>query len=270
MSFASMAVPSMFTPKTPSRSKDCSFLPLNSSPLASSPASSPVSAAQARRRSQYKTHATSTPSASRSRQSTRRDTNRNHASSNSRALTATPTTISADENRKTLLRERFRSQCLERAQKDRQRRIDGKRRMSSEYSSDGPDDMMDFDGSEDEDAILNDELFGRIMSSVKRKQQHQYRVSYAQEVGSSFDPDFDDVTEWENELREEPQLAAPEDPEEEELAAYIEEYELGLGDLPYDEIFSLSDLEDIEEERPLQPNSQNDKHRGSEDVEMDS
>lgn len=91
--------------------------------------------------------------------------------------------------------------------------------MSSEYSSDGPDDMMDFDGSEDEDAILNDEvmfyasfrhitsgldtfqLFGRIMSSVKRKQQHQYRVSYAQEVGSSFDPDFDDVTEWENELR---------------------------------------------------------------------
>ena len=91
--------------------------------------------------------------------------------------------------------------------------------MSSEFSSDGPDDMMDFEGSEDEDAILNDEvttsasfwhitaslvvfqLFGRIMTSVKRKQQHQYRLSYAQEVGSSFDPDFDDVTKWENELR---------------------------------------------------------------------
>lgn len=212
-----MAMTSIFTPKTPTRSKDLSFLPLNSSPLASSPGSSPVSAAQARRRSQYKSHTTNTPGTSHSRQSSRRNAGRNDASS-SRTPTSTPLTVSADENRRAVLRERFRSQCLERAHKDRQRKIDGKRRMSSEFSSDGPDEMMDFEGSEDEDAILNDEvtsyasfrhiaygldtlqLFGRIMSSVKRKQQHQYRLSYAQEVGSSFDPDFDDVTEWENEL----------------------------------------------------------------------
>lgn len=33
------------------------------------------------------------------------------------------------------------------------------------------------------------------------KRQHQYRLSYTNEVGSSFDPDMEDVTEWEDELR---------------------------------------------------------------------
>ena len=153
-----MVIPSLFSPKTPSRPKNNPFLPLNSSPLASSPGSSPVSAAQARRHSLYKTRTTATPSSSRSQHSTRRNSGQERIPSGSRALSTTPATKSADENRRALLRERFRNQCIERAQKDRQRRIDGKRRMSSEFSSDGPDDMMDFEGSEDEDAILNDEV----------------------------------------------------------------------------------------------------------------
>ena len=38
------------------------------------------------------------------------------------------------------------------------------------------------------------------MADATRKQTHAYRVSYAQEVGSSFDPDLEDVSSWEQEL----------------------------------------------------------------------
>ncbi|KAJ3523397.1 hypothetical protein NMY22_g11456 [Coprinellus aureogranulatus] len=35
---------------------------------------------------------------------------------------------------------------------------------------------------------------------MNRKEQHAYRASYAREVGSSFDPDMEDVTRWEEEV----------------------------------------------------------------------
>ena len=43
-------------------------------------------------------------------------------------------------------------------------------------------------------------LFRRIMASAKRKERHRYRVSYQLDVGSSLDPDMEDVEEWEREL----------------------------------------------------------------------
>lgn len=39
------------------------------------------------------------------------------------------------------------------------------------------------------------------MRSAKHKKTHSYRVSYALEVGSSFDPDMEDASAWESELR---------------------------------------------------------------------
>ena len=44
------------------------------------------------------------------------------------------------------------------------------------------------------------QLFQRIVESSFRKSQHSYRVSYALEVGSSFDPDLEDMAKWEEEL----------------------------------------------------------------------
>ena len=38
------------------------------------------------------------------------------------------------------------------------------------------------------------------MANATRKEHHSYRISYAQEVGSSFDPDLEDVATWEQEL----------------------------------------------------------------------
>ncbi|OBZ77773.1 hypothetical protein A0H81_02382 [Grifola frondosa] len=90
------------------------------------------------------------------------------------------------------------------------------------------------DEDEDDDAIINDELFRRIIANTRRKEQHGYRLSYAYDVGSSFDPDMEDVNEWETDLK---------DLEEEELATYAEEYDLHLEDLRAEDIFSLSDLD---------------------------
>lgn len=36
---------------------------------------------------------------------------------------------------------------------------------------------------------------------MNRKQQHVYRLSYAHDVGSSFDPDVENIADWERELR---------------------------------------------------------------------
>ena len=39
------------------------------------------------------------------------------------------------------------------------------------------------------------------MENANRKQKHSFRVSFAYEVGSSFDPDMDKADEWEHELK---------------------------------------------------------------------
>ena len=49
----------------------------------------------------------------------------------------------------------------------------------------------------------------------------------------------------------------------------MEEYDPVLHGLPIDQIFSLSDLEDLDEEGPSQTHSRND-NGGGEDVDMDS
>ena len=38
------------------------------------------------------------------------------------------------------------------------------------------------------------------MANATRKEHHSYRLSFAQDVGSSFDPDLEDVAAWEQEL----------------------------------------------------------------------
>lgn len=143
------------SPSTPSSHRtfmNFDHTPTKSSPLAfpadSSPVLSPTPAAHDRRRSQYKNLAHTSPTLNRTRPSGRR-------------VSAPPPRpelfASAEEGTgKRLLRDRFKARCLERALKERERKIAGKRR-ASDWSSDGPDDMMDFDDEEDEDeSMLND------------------------------------------------------------------------------------------------------------------
>ncbi|OJT01731.1 hypothetical protein TRAPUB_7787 [Trametes pubescens] len=260
------------TPATPSRSSfgsptSYSHIPLRSSPLAS-PASSPAASASARRRSQYKSTPFSSSAPQRVRESEaqrRRSGGHGHGHGEGSSSGAVPT---EEAPRKAFLKERLTARVIERAARKRERAVQrGSRHLSSEGSSDGADEMMDED-DEDEDTMLNDELFRRIVESAKRKQRHAYRLSYADDVGSSFDPDMEDPQSWEEDIEgnapfsadEEPALTgvvpsaesqgpqttyvSPDDLLDEELEAYAAEIDLNLDDLPIDEIFGHSDYED--------------------------
>lgn len=123
------------------------------------------------------------------------------------------------------------------------------------------------------------------MSNVNRKERHSYKVSYAYDVGSSFDPDMENINDWEQELAGvlhmstflcavEPTNPLPSDGnthgrhsvsdiqttneltpvdlENEELEAYAEECAKRAAledfqDIPEEELFSWSDLDEVEE-----------------------
>ncbi|RDB27481.1 hypothetical protein Hypma_003860 [Hypsizygus marmoreus] len=246
------------------------YRPLNSSPLATPSTPKKPSPVAARRRIQFKQRTPSTPVASSSR---------THV--NSRSVSSSGGSVFggedgqgssfADDPQKAFLREKFKARCFERAAKARAKAIRG-RRYASEMSSDGFDEPMDEDEEEDDDAIMHDELFRRIMENANRKEKHSYRVSYAHDVGSSFDPDMDNVDEWEDELgephntharpssgqSEQPQTElTPVDLEDEELEAYAEECArraaiADFEDVPEDELFSWSDVEELDEARRRQ------------------
>lgn len=150
------------TPATPSRfhAYDSTYahLPAMSSPLASSeaggssPPHSPSVYASQRRRAQYKSRGEpTTPTHDR-----RRTSRRVSQGSIPFALTRQEQPVPAEEPpRKVILREQFKARCIERANKDRERRIKGKRR-AIELSSDGVDEFMDCEDDEDDEAVMDD------------------------------------------------------------------------------------------------------------------
>ncbi|KAK1221316.1 hypothetical protein PQX77_015862, partial [Marasmius sp. AFHP31] len=157
-----------------------------------------------------------------------------------------------------ILREKFRTSCLERAKDARRKTVKNKRRMEPMCSSDGfdMDEFMDVDdenASEAEDDF-DDEVLRRVMLNDNRKLKHKYRLSYYATCGDSFDPDIEDVEQWENELQElEPPLSeppssqidqlTPEDLEDAELEAYVDDWErqkalADFVDIPAEELFN--------------------------------
>ena len=110
------------------------------------------------------------------------------------------------------------------------------------------------------------QLFRRIIANAAHKKTHAYRLSYSHDVGSSFDPDMEDVSLWESELQglflyfrrasmdlkclldlaPDSHCVTPEDLEQEELEAYAAEYARTqeISDLSIDD-FSAWDIKDI-------------------------
>lgn len=172
---------------------------------------------------------------------------------------------------KTFLRDRFKARCLERAQKQRHDKVQKQRTHSS--SDLFYDAEMDCDEDEDDELVMQDELFRRIIANTAYKQNHSYRLSYSYDVGSSFDPDMEDVNRWESELQAMPPdsySVTPEDLEQEEIEAYAAEYEnlQELSDLgvTVDDFSAWSDIEDT----PVPSSQMTDKAgRSSEDDDMD-
>ena len=133
-------------PQTPSAPRHpLSYKPLNSSPLVDSPTNySPLSAAQARRKSQYKPLIPTPPLFSRS-------------SSSSRRSVSTPSCSVEADPQKSFLRDRLKARCIERAVKAREKAIRGKRSLSLNGPS-SDDYHMDDDEEEDDDDIMQDEV----------------------------------------------------------------------------------------------------------------
>ena len=136
------------TPSTPANSRTpLQHRPLNSSPLAAqnTKMSSPLTSAQARRRSQYKPQIPSTPSSAGKFLSRRLSSAGN-----------TPTMVE-DDPQKAFLRGRFKARCIERAVKARETALRSRRSGTlSEPSSD--DFPMDDDEEEDDEDIMQDEV----------------------------------------------------------------------------------------------------------------
>ncbi|KAL0570942.1 hypothetical protein V5O48_011026 [Marasmius crinis-equi] len=224
------------------------YRPQNSSPLVgetspAGPSSSPIQQAQARRRSQYKS--------------------KSRTVSSSHGQQSSPSSIGMSLSSETgsILREKFRSTCLERAKDARKKIVKSKRRMEPMSSSDGFDAdtsmaMDDENASEDEDDF-DDEVLRRVMLNDNRKLKHRYRLSYYASCGDSFDPDLEDPEEWESELQADPDSSSqsepieplsPEELEAAELEAYAEEWERHAAlaefeDIPADRLFGLNDDE---------------------------
>ncbi|KAF8996248.1 hypothetical protein BDQ17DRAFT_1429857 [Cyathus striatus] len=221
------------------------YRPINSSPLAQ-PATpskrSPLTNSQSRRRSQYKARTPNTPLLS----SSARSWGSNmvvHGSGGALFTSGGSRDCSlfgmdsGESGQKAFLREKFKKRCLARAAKAREKYIRDKR--YSLPSSEGFDEPMEEDSDEDDEDIMEDELFRRIMVNVNHKESRSYRISYANEVGSSFDPDFEDASKWEKELARAEEEGVPPDIDEAELEAYAEEYATQA---------ALADFEDIPEE----------------------
>ncbi|KAJ3863318.1 hypothetical protein EV359DRAFT_73668 [Lentinula novae-zelandiae] len=273
--------PVHYSPSTPvsHRTKSQSFSrnnhkPLNSSPLAhdqSSPFSSPVADAQARRQSQYKSRVSSGPQRSRPI----------FAPNTGSRTIGSPNTTGAD-SQKAMLRDRFKQRCLKRAERARAKAHASKRKSGP--NSDVFNEAMDDDGEDSDGDLMQDELYQRIMINQSHKQRHAYLRSYYSEVGSSFDPDMEDATEWEHELHEpEPTQASfqplnqgmqeivemtPEELEQAELEAYAEECErqaafADFEDIPYEELFNDEDFQELMTDN-------NDGRNQSGDVDMDT
>jgi len=240
----------MSSPRTPSSSSP--YRPHTSSPLSESfplsPSRPPAAKLQSRRLAQYKS--TSTP--------TRRVSSAFHSRPPKHAAADEPNFSArlfsssvaapgdAENPRSALLRDRLRQRCASRAQEARTKRVERERRRNG-LSSDGEDMSMESD-EEDDDDVLNDELFRRIIASAKHKQRHSYRLSFQDEVGSSLDPDMEDIAELERALQEGGPLSdpPPSDLDEEdiaELAAQAEEAELWADIDVAHPILSLDDID---------------------------
>ncbi|KAH8993595.1 hypothetical protein EDB86DRAFT_1338044 [Lactarius hatsudake] len=241
-------------PRTPSSSS--TYRPHTSSPLSESFSPSPSAASlQSRRVAQYKCIATPTRRVSTAYSSRPSRASVDKPSFVPSLFSSTAVSGESENTRDALLRGRLKERCARQAQQARTKRVEMERRNSA-LSSDGEDVDMDSDEEDDEDTALNDELFRRIIASASQKHRYSYRLSFQNEVGSSIDPDMEDIAAWERSLQGdgspvvyEPDLPPSEFDEEEiaERAAEAEEAELwadlDLGAGAHD-VFSPSDFLD--------------------------
>jgi hypothetical protein len=152
-------------PSTPTSSSTHLHYPHTSSPLSASP--SPSSSAASRRQWQHKPTApllsSRRSSAAYSKRVSNSSPNNNWDGSFMRGNLFN-TKADEDASHRSLLRERFKQRCFERAQRAREAKIKSGRKHAH-YSSEGEDFDMDEDEDEGEDEFINDAVSGTIQSA---------------------------------------------------------------------------------------------------------
>ncbi|KAK7436052.1 hypothetical protein VKT23_019355 [Stygiomarasmius scandens] len=258
-----LSSPSYQVPSTPQSNRSLcrqSYTPINSSPLATSSPTypSPISEAQARRKSQYKSR-TASLSLVESPVYARTSKSKGCGESLPLSLRAGYSAgVASHSETHTLLRDKFKYRCLERAEKARKRTVTNRRK--SQASSD--DIFMEDDMDEETDEqLMSDEFYRRVMTNSNRQDARRRLRTYYDECGSSFDPDLRDVVEWEQELDDSRSSSlkpdapdnsdlTPEEFENAELEAYAQECEIQAAladfeDIPLDQLFANDDVSEL-------------------------
>ncbi|KAG8959146.1 hypothetical protein FRC00_001901 [Tulasnella sp. 408] len=108
------------------------------------------------------------------------------------------------------------AKCAARVAKDREKvKEREKRKYASSSSEAGSSDVeMSSDGEDEDDNKdeVDDSLYQRLMADQKRRERHNQMYLFERQVGSSFDPDAEDLAEWEEDER--PQEEIPDDLED--------------------------------------------------------
>ncbi|KAG8871657.1 hypothetical protein FRB97_008428 [Tulasnella sp. 331] len=157
------------------------------------------------------------------------------------AATAASVTNGEEVPRKALLRDRMKAKCAARIEQDRTKSKKKKSKgLFDQSSSDGGDmDYMMDEDDEGEDS-MDDPLFLRFMAADMRRDKHRQEYNFQRQVGSSFDPELEDIAEWETYLETgepaSPKLHAVDDYEDddeldeeylcEQYEAYLEQEEI--------------------------------------------
>ncbi|KAG8983353.1 hypothetical protein FRB90_006097 [Tulasnella sp. 427] len=108
------------------------------------------------------------------------------------------------------------AKCAARVTKDREKAQEKERRKYASSSSEaGSSDVEMSEDDEDEDENrdeADDSLYQRLMADQRRRERHTQMFLFERQVGSSFDPDIEDLAEWED--NDELPEAVPEDLED--------------------------------------------------------
>ncbi|KAG8919834.1 hypothetical protein FRC01_001074 [Tulasnella sp. 417] len=111
------------------------------------------------------------------------------------------------------LRDKIIAKCAARVTKDREKAKEKERQKYASSSSEaGSSDVeMSSDGEDEDDTKdeVDDALYMRLMADQNRRERHNQMYLFERQVGSSFDPDIEDLAEWEEE--EPPQVEALDD-----------------------------------------------------------
>jgi len=95
------------------------------------------------------------------------------------------------------LRDRMKAKCVEKLSKDRAKARLKKYGDAHQGSSSDGDLSSDMEMEDEGIDELDDPMLQRVMAAETRRERHRQQYLFERQVGSSFDPDIEDMDAWE-------------------------------------------------------------------------